>query len=369
MGVKRVLQVFGSLNAGGAESRMMDVYRDIDRNHIQFDFVTMQSEKQVFEDEILELGGTVYKVNSIRKDGIIKHINSLRRIMKEKEYAAVHAHTSYHCGLVLLVAWIQGIPVRISHARTTKLTHSSLKERIMLSIGKLLIQLFATCKLAISIDAGEFLYLTKNYRVIPNSICMTKYINNTNAREYIRKKLKIPKENYVIGQIGRFDYGKNHKYTVDIFEQYLKIHNNASLLLVGDGILRNEIENVVKKKSIEHSVIFTGIRRDVPDLLHAMDVLLFPSIYEGLGGVVIEAQAAGIPVVESTGLPEENDLGMGIVIRCSLDESIDKWIGAIEKTKSISVPSIDKRKEVFDSTGYSLDRTISLLSDIYENGE
>ena len=366
----KVLQVFGSLDMGGAESRMMDVYRNIDLSEVTFDFVSLSQGKQFFEKEIYSLGGEVFKVGSPREVGLFKHIKQLRICMKKKEYNAVHAHTSYHCGIVMFAAWLERIPVRISHARTTGSKSDSKFKKLGLFFGRLLIRAFSTERFAISEEAGRFLFGKTAFEVIHNSIDLEKYQNITNQEvKTLKNELSITESSLVIGQIGRFDPMKNHTFSIDWFEQFLKRSNNSVLVLVGDGALRGKIESIVKEKGLYNSVIFTGIRDDVPKLIHIFDVLLFPSTFEGLGGVAIEAQAAGIPVVESDTIPKEVDLGLGLVKQCSLTSGFYVWNNAVEESIQTIVPSKEEIKKKFIEKGYVLKSTIEMFMKTYSRSE
>lgn len=362
----KVLQVFGSLNMGGAESRMMDIYRHLDRQKCQFDFLTMADEKQFFENEILLLGGKIIKIESPRSCGIIKHFLQLRQYMRIGKYNAIHAHTSYHCGLVMAAAWMEHIPVRISHARTTGSKQSGKMQVIFQRLGSVLINAFSTHRLAISKEAGKFLFGNHDFEIIPNAIDLDKYYHNEKlVIDSIVEEIGIKEQSFVIGQIGRFDLMKNHEFTVRWFSQYVKENDKAVLVLVGDGTLRVQIEEKVHELGIVEHVIFTGVRSDVNYLLHLFDVVFFPSLFEGLGGVALEAQAAGVPCVESDTIPLETDLGLGLVKRCSLDGGFEVWNEAVNSCKKIIIPSCDIIKAAFDKKGYSLSRVIKRFLEIY----
>lgn len=362
----RVLQVFGSLDMGGAESRMMDVYRKIDSSKISFDFVSLTKGNQYFEQEIESLSGKIYRINSPREVGIWNHIKELRNCMRKGNYDAVHAHTSYHCGMVMFAAWLENIPVRIAHARTTGTKSVSRKKSIEIAVGRFLIKRFSTNRFAISDEAGRFLFGKSSFEIVPNAIDFEKYQNASKKLicDY-KSEFRIPENFVIIGQIGRFDIMKNHKFSVEWFEQFENKHNNYILVFVGDGTLRKDIELLVKEKGLENKVVFTGIRNDIPKLIHVFDVLLFPSTFEGLGGVAIEAQAAGVPVVESDTIPEETDLLLGLVKRCSLTHGFDEWNSAIEGSTRLTIPNEDFIKKQFYSKGYSLSSTIETFIKAY----
>ena len=363
----RVLQVFASLDMGGAECRMMDVYRSIDREQIQFDFVTLLQGEQFFEQEIESFGGKVIKLQSPREIGIKNHIQALRKCMREGKYQAVHAHTSYHCGIVMYAAKKEGIPVRITHARTNGSIQNSIKTKVYITFGRGLINHYSTNKLAISEDSGKFVFGNKNFEVVPNSIDLSKYqCVNQNDINNLRKELYIKENEVVIGHVGRFDRFKNQRFVIDVFSDYLKDNADAKLILIGDGDLKNELEQYAQQLHISDKIVFTGIRDDIPILMNLFDVLLFPSIIEGLGGVVLEAQAAGTPAVISENVPETVDVGLGLITRCSLETNKSIWVKKIQDSLAISIPEFSKIKKRFDQSGYSLNTSAKRYIDIYK---
>lgn len=364
----RVLQVFATLNVGGAECRMMDVFHKINRDKIQFDFLSMEDKKQYFEGEITALGGKVIKISNPRKIGIFKNIYEMVRIMRKGDYRVVHAHTSYHCGLVLLAAKIARIKIRIAHARTTGTIQKGVINRIFLCFGKLLIKICATDRLAISKKACVYLFgseceAKRKATVLPNAINLDSYMDSKiDVDIELKKKLKGKK---VIGHIGRFSEMKNQSFLIDVLEYAYKLGFDYMLVLVGDGVLKAMIQEKVHEFGLEDRVIFTGIRRDISSIIGLFDVLVIPSIYEGLGGVVIEAQAAGIPSVVSDALPEEVDIKLGLVNRISLNSPIDEWLKRIECSMGIRV--IDKTliREKFEEKQYTVEQEIKFLSNLY----
>ena len=173
----RILQVLGSLRYGGAESRIMDVYRHIDRSQFEFDFLIFDKGDQPFEQEVYSLGGKVFKLNSPSIRRIASVIKQIRTIMANGQYDVVHAHVSYFSGLVLMAAKYENIPIRICHARTAGTTKEGLHGKFGLALGKSLIRVYATHCLAVSDVAGKYLYGNRNYEVVVNAIDVAKYLN------------------------------------------------------------------------------------------------------------------------------------------------------------------------------------------------
>lgn len=363
----RVLQVLGSLGMGGAESRIMDVYRHMDRSAVVFDYLTLSLENQYYEDEIQALGGNVIKLESPRKCGIWRHFKQLRDCLRQGGYDVVHAQTSYHCGLVMLAAWLEGVPVRIAHARTTGSVHNNLKIWMLSGIGRALIRHFSTVRLAVSRKAGDYLFGAGHYEVLPNAIDLPKYQNIEDSKIVaLRSTLRISAEQRVIGHIGRFDPMKNHFFLLNWFAHYREQHTDAVLLFVGDGPLRSDMERLARELGIMEHVRFAGVRNDVPELIHIFDILVFPSTFEGLGGAVLEAQAAGIPAVVSDRLPTEVDLNLGLVHFCPLEAPFERWNTEVDACIGLT-RDYETVNEAFFRRGFTLECEIQRLLEIYYN--
>ena len=363
----KVLQVFGSLGMGGAESRMMDVYRSIDRNQVLFDFLALSTEEnQHYEEEIQNLGGKIIKISSPREVGLLRHLKTLRKILKDGGYQAVHAHTSYHCGLVMYVAKKEKIPVRISHARTTGSKQTNKLKGLFLRFGRWLINRYSTNKFAISKQAGDFLFGKSAYEVVPNAIDLRKYYDAKNHSFALRDEWGATQETIVLGQIGRFDTMKNHAFSIKWFAEFQKKQQNSLFVFVGDGTLREEIEKQCDEAGLEEKTRFLGVRTDVPQILSALNVLFFPSKFEGLGGVVLEAQAAGVPVVESNVIPEETDLGLQLIEKVSLDAPLLDWDNAVMRSLEKPLPPKEVIFGAFKERGFSLESVTEKYLDTYK---
>ena len=362
----KILQVFGSLGMGGAESRMMDVYRLVDKDQVSFDFLSLSTEEnQYYEEEIKKMGGRVIKISSPRDVGVLKHIKALRKIFREGQYQAVHAHTSYHCGLIMYVAKKERIPVRISHARTTGSKQTSKIKGLLLRIGRWLINKYSTNKYAISKQSGRFLFGNTLYEVVPNAIDLRRF-NVDGDKKSIRAQWGVDGDAVVIGQVGRFDSMKNHSFSVNWFANFEREHKNSLFVFVGDGPLRMEIEKQCEELGIKEKTRFLGVREDVPSLLSAVDVLFFPSKYEGLGGVVLEAQAAGVPVVESDVIPEETDLGLGMIEKVSLNAPFSEWTAAVLCSLEKKTYTVEEINKAFEERGFSLEAVTNKYVEAYQ---
>lgn len=294
----RVLQVFSKLGRGGAETMIMNYYRNIDRSQIQFDFLVQYPDKETYEDEIESLGGKIYRIDPIRKVGPYKYKKELYNFFQKHPYQIIHSHRDEMSGLVLKEAYRANIPIRIAHSHTSVAQYNFLESQLK-NIYKKMIHKYATHRLACSTTAGEWMYLGDKYKILKNAIQTEIFKFSPLKRKKMRKEFNILDNHFIIGHVGNFTYPKNHEFLVDIFYEIQKTENNTILFLVGDGPLRGKIENKVKKLGMSNKVIFAGERSDVSDLMQLMDVFVFPSRFEGLGIVLIEAQAAGLPCLAS----------------------------------------------------------------------
>jgi len=306
--VRRVLHVLGSMNRGGQETFIMNVYRNIDREKIQFNFLINAVEKCDFEDEIISMGGVIHRIPR-RYPNYILHIRRLNEFFENnKQYEVIHQHTCSNTAVsTIIYAKKHGAKKIIYHCHNSK-ADDGIISKVFDSYYKPRLRKYSNHFFACSQPAAQNLFgnyiANAEIRIIPNAIDLEFFVFDPSVRKEKRKELGI-EEKYVIGHIGRFDTQKNHRLIIDIFNEIYKKSNNSILLLVGDGELRDDIEKKAEQLGLKESVIFTGVRSDVPGLLSAMDVFLFPSLWEGLGIALIEAQANGLHCIVSDVVPDE----------------------------------------------------------------
>lgn len=294
--MERILFIMGNMGLGGAETHTMKVYRNIDREQFQFDFVLNIPEKCYYEDEIKSLGGRIFRVTAKSKS-ITRNFIDIKNIVREYDYNVV-----LKCGeqamswTEMLAAKLGGANKRIMRSTNSR-GDSSILGNLMHYLSRVPLNVFITDKVAPSIEAGEWLFgkrACKNLLIINNGIDLSQYAYNHEKRINGRKILEMPMDAIVLGHVGRFNEQKNHEYLIDIFAEYHKKNEKSYLLLIGDGPLRCKIEEKIKVLGLENFVIFTGNRADVHELYSVMDVFVFPSFYEGMPNTVIEAQANGL---------------------------------------------------------------------------
>ncbi|WP_394218334.1 glycosyltransferase family 1 protein [Halobacillus trueperi] len=362
----RILQVVGGMNRAGTETMLMNLYRNIDRKRVQFDFISYSPEEAHYDEEIRRLGGRVFHLTHTYS---IKELYQV--IKKNGPYQAIHSHTLFHCGIANLTAWLAGIKTRISHAHTTLDKSDTLLRKMYLSCMRGAVKLFSTHYLACSEKAGQYLFgkvgpSNKKYIYFPNLInyeeCWNVQYIEVRA---LKRKLDIENKT-VIGHIGRFMDAKNHQFLLQVMKILVKKDKNIQLLLVGDGDLRKEIEEKAEEYHLQDHIRFLGIRQDIPTLLQCMDVFVFPSTYEGLGLVLLEAQAAGLPCLVSEAIQPEADLNLDLIWKLKLSEGPDVWaenvlnlVGQKEKDK-------ERVKDRFQNHEHSIPQAVQRVMKIYK---
>lgn len=327
----RILHVLGTLNLGGAESRIMDLYRAIDRSRIQFDFLIHSDGPQHYEEEVKQLGGRIYRLPKFRAYNYFTYKKAAERFFREHpEIQAVQGHMTSTASIYLPAAKKMGVPMIIAHARSAGVD-TGFKGKLTLFLRRNLAEKTDYC-FTCSALAGEAVFGKKameegRVRIIPNAIEVGKYQFSSEIRGKIRKELQI-EDQLVIGHVGRFSFMKNHKFLLEIFEEIIKKQKNSILLLLGEGECMEEIRSLAREKKLESQVIFLGNKRNVQDYYQAMDVFVFPSIFEGLPGTVMEAQAAGLPCFVSENITNEV-MVTPLARSLSLEKSAAVWAGEI----------------------------------------
>ena len=317
----RVLHVVTHMNCGGLETMIMNYYRNIDRQKVQFDFLTHREYDGDYGEEIKALGGKIYHLPVLNPLSS-SYKKALNDFFKEhKEYEVVHVHQDCLSSVILKVAQNNGVKIRIAHSHSSS-QDKDLKYPIKL-FYKCFISKYATKIMACSEEAGKWMFNGSQFEVINNAINASRYSFNHEKRIEMRATFNIADDELLIGHVGRFSPAKNHELLIDIFNEIQK-ENKAKLILVGEGILKENIENKVKELGISDKVIFTGLRSDVADLMQAMDVFLFPSNYEGLPVTLVEAQAAGLPCLISDKVPIECKK-TDLVEQIALSEDVNMW--------------------------------------------
>ena len=328
----RVLQVLGGLEAGGAETFVMNLYRKIDKSKVQFDFVKHITHKGVFEDEIHQMGGKIYQCPRYTGKNHFSYCKWWNNFFEEHpEYHVIHGHVRSTAAIYLKIAKNHGL-VTIAHSHST--SNGSGIAAIVKDVMQLPIRYQADYLFACSDKAGKWLFgekaLTRsNYRMIPNGIDLKRFAFCEEKRQQMRQELGIAEDTFVLGHIGRITIPKNHQFLVELFAEYHKESPNSKLLLVGDGELFETVQRQCTQRGISDAVIMVGSKTNTEDYYQAMDVFVFPSLWEGLGIVAIEAQANGLTCLVSENVPKEAILTENT--KALSLQSKDAWMNELKK--------------------------------------
>ena len=351
----RVLHIVTIMNRSGLESRLMDIYRNIDRNKIQYDFYTNRMESGEFDSEIEKLGGKVYHSNAIRPGKELQKKSEFKRfLLDHPEYNIIHAHVNEWSTIFCKAAKEIRIPTIIAHSRGAN-TDFTLKTAYK-NILRIPIKNYVTHCFAVSEKAGEHLFGKRavkqgKVKVLPNAIDTEKYRLNNDIRLRKRKELGLD-SSFVVIHVGRFEHQKNHIFLLEIFNIIHKERPNAKLLLIGNtkGSLYPKTVSWVHQHGLDNNVIFLGERKDVSELLQSADFFIFPSFHEGFPGAALEAETSGLPCLISDSVTQEIVL-TDRVKQMSLKSSADMW--AKETMKMITRERTDC-VETIKSAGYDI---------------
>lgn len=360
----RIIHMIGSLDIGGSQTMIMNIYRTIDRNRIQFDFIVDHSDQLYFKEEIEKLGGKVFVMPRFTGKNIFQVQKAWNCFFDaHPEYHVLHSHVRSYSSIYFPIAKKHGIKT-IAHSHSTS-NGSGIK-----SIVKIILQYplryeadyFFGC----SLKAGEWLFGKKivqsdRYFTIKNAIDTQKYFFNRKQRSILRNQLRIEEDVTVFIHVGRLHEAKNHIFLLHVFAMLIKEIPNSMLLLVGDGELLSEIEKQIEQLNLKSNVKMLGARTDIPDILNVADVFLFPSKWEGLPVTVVEAQASGLPCFVSDKITKE--VGISELVKfLPIDKGTQVWIDAIKETDLTRKNVIDK----IIQAGFDIKKSVEWLTKFYE---
>ncbi len=358
-----ILLVVGTMNRGGVETLLMNVLRNIDKKKFRLVFLCYKNETYDYEQEIISLGGKLVRTPDVKEVGPINHIKNIVRIIKDENIDIVHAHTYFNSMFSLIAARIAGVKARITHSHNTQSEEfPSTAKRLYFIVSKFIISKLSTVYFACGQDAGEALfYKGSKFTIIDNGIILNDFYYDESARNRFRKELGVSKKCTLVLHVGRFDRQKNHSLLVDIYNEYLKLNPNSKLVLVGDGGLRAEIEERLRKLGIQDKVIFLGVRSDVNKLYSAADLFLFPSLFEGLPVTLVEAQANGLVCLVSDTIDKTAKFTNCINFH-PLSNTAKQWARAMT---NLNLDRIDTSK-IMEGSAYDMVQNVKVIERHYE---
>ena len=365
----KILYFVDRMLEGGIQSLLISWISNLDRDKFDIDVLLLDDGKKYeLEDTLIKLNCNVYKLDGmwIRKTtDFIKYGKVLNQFFKEHhDYKVVHLNSSSKNYQVLKYAKKYGIPIRIAHSHNTDFQTTSPIKKIVGNLLKVKLVYYATDYFACSKIAGEWLFGRKivkksdRFRVIHNAIDYNKFKFNLDSRKKIRKELNINDDELIIGCVARFEVQKNHRFLIEIFNEIYKENPKFKLLLIGVGSLQNDIKARINKLNLTNSVIFCGFKKNVNEYLNAMDVFCMPSLYEGLGLVLIEAQANGLPCYTSTSVSVEAKVSSQIEF-ISLEKKEREWADIIingKKNRKDTYEEIKKSKYLIEDCVRELEK-------------
>lgn len=357
----RVLVLISSMDVGGAETFIMKVFRNIDNNKIMFDFLVSEHNKCFYDDEILKLGGKIFK-GEFKSKHPIKSFLKIYLTVRNQKYKVVFRCSEHPMAyLDLLAAKLGGAKMLMIRSTNTS-TGGGILSNILAYIFRPLLNLISNIKIAPSTEAGKWLFGKQKMDsgevlLMNNGIEVEKFVFSQEIRDSIRKDLCL-EDKFVIGHVGRFNAQKNHLFLLDVFSIIVQECPNAILMLIGKGEREKEIREKAELLNLSDKVIFMGVRSDVNNLMMAMDVFVFPSLYEGMPNVVIEAQATGLPCIISDTITREVAL-TNLVNYFSLNDELLDWAEFIIMQKGIKRNDM---KQILLEKGYDISVTADIIT-------
>lgn len=351
----RILQIVPIMRSAGIENFIMNVYRNIDRDKIQFDFLVHSKYESDFDKEIESLGGKIYRLSFKDDKNIFKYIKDLNEFFKQhKEYQIIHGEMQSMMPLYLYIAKKNNVKIRIAHSHNSDY-EKTLKGFILHVFSRLSFK-YANCLWACSNTAGKYLFKNKEYTVIHNAIDQSKFSFDKKTRGMIREKLNL-EDAFIIGHIGRFEKQKNHKFLIDVFKEVLIKEPKAVLLCFGCGKLEKDIKEYAKQSNVIDNIRFMGVVGNTYDYYQAMDAFVLPSLYEGLPLVGVEAQICGLPCFFSDTITDELKLTKNSYF-LSLDKHPINWAESILQNSNI-------KRETNNIPDYDLINEANRIANLY----
>ena len=364
----RVLQIVGRMDRGGIETMIMNLYRNIDRSKVQFDFLAHYGREAVYNDEIRSMGGRIYEMPALKDENkvyywrLFAYLKALRKFFREHpEYRVLHGHMTNTASLYLPIARKNGVSCRIVHSHSTKGKAGMLG--VVTNLLQRPVHKHATHFFACSEGAKAWLYPQRlidagQVRIMANAVDAGKFRFDPTVRQRLRKELELG-DRLAVVCVARFRPEKNQTFLIDVLAQLVKLREDVVLVFAGEGPCEDEVKEKTKALGLESFTRFLGMRTDVPDVLQAADVFALPSLFEGMPVTAIEAQASGLRCVVSEGLTEEmNALGMVEYVKH------DPALWAKRLLEAATQPRLDTYQQIVDQ-GYDIHTTAPWLEKFY----
>lgn len=357
----RILHVLGRTDRGGAESLVMNIYRNIDRSKVQFDFAIHTNDRCQFDDEIESLGGKIYHLPRYRVYNHLIYIKMRNRLLSNNSFVAVHGHMNSTASIYLKIAKKYKL-ITISHIHNVN-GEKGIKS-IIKNIYRIGINNNSDYKFACSVETGEYLYgkNSHNFQVIKNGIEVKKFTFNENVRNLVRNDLGISDNEIVIGHVGNFRPVKNHKFALELFRKLNCLDNRYRLILVGENVKEN-LYHHIRDINLEKRIFFLGSRPDINNILQAFDIFILPSYHEGLPVTSIEAQASDLICILSSNITRECKISKKTHFLTIDDkDSLNDWVHLIHDIKRFERQDVEN---IITDSGYNIKSISKNLESFY----
>jgi len=361
----RVLHVVPDMAYGGVEKVVLNYFEQLDHKKYKFDYVTHGTVENYHQD-LVDQGSTLFYFKTIGNLGYSRYKKQVKEQLNLENYDIIHIHTGHLVGLYAKVFRDLGARKVICHAHITECVNP--KHSVFMPILRFLSTCNSDCFIACGEDAGKFCFGNAKYHLLPNGINYDLYrmVTEDDVRR-VKKELGIEDSSFIIGHVGHFSKQKNHDFIVRLIDEYKYVYPDAKFVLVGDGPLKESIEQAILRN--HNSVVFTGVRKDIPVLMKMFDVFILPSLYEGLPVVSIEAQAAGTPCLISDTVDKSLNIGIGLTTFLPINDSYKSWITALETKRNNKYTSVDSNTiyNALFKYGYDIVSSAVKLSEIYDS--
>ena len=352
----RVLHVITGMGSGGAESFIMNMYRHMDRDLIRFDFL-LRSSENIYEEELKAFGSRVVQTASFPRH-FAENRRQVKLFLRDNSYQIIHVHAN---ALMYMTALKEAtrcrIPCRIMHSHSTSMRYPWMLPYHLLqkaNLGHLVTDCFACSE-----DAGRWMF-PSSFRVIRNGVDLERFSFDEALRKKCRAELGLNETQLVLGHVGRFLPVKNHSFLLNVFQHVLYEKPDAMLVFVGDGPREEQIRQQAAEMRLGDHVRFLRLRKDVENMLNVMDIFVFPSLYEGMPIAMIEAQANGLPIICSEGVPNEAIIASNVK-RLDLKRGAKAWSDSILTLEQTRCDS----GNVLRNAGFSIEEEAAKLQDFY----
>lgn len=382
----RVLHVLGNTNLGGAESRIMDLYRHTDRNRVQFDFLVHSGEEGFYEKEIRELGGRIFRVPRFRIYNYFSYRKALKEFFqKHHEFALVQGHMTSTAAIYLPIAKKAGVKKTAAHARSAgvdKGLKGTMTRFLRRNLADKADYLFTCSELAGISVYGEKAVREGKTIFIPNAIDCAGFTFDPEKRKKMREELGLT-DAIIIGHVGRFHYAKNHEYLLRVFAELCRMSAGAGgstaetgadqkyhLILLGEGPLMEDTRKLAEELGVADRVHFLGNHKNIADYYQVMDYFVYPSRYEGMPGTIVEAQASGLPCLMSDTICREV-IATELVETMSIEIEPKVWAEVLQRRMDALVPKQVNREKYaakMAAAGFDVQAQAERMMRFYESG-